>query len=167
MPIIGYIYYLNHVFMLFTPRKINLYLAFKLPAAFICGVRAQYISEQACKATVRHRWISQNPFHSMYFAVQAMAAELTTGILVLQQIKKSKHSLSMLVLNNKASFTKKATGKITFTCTQGDLINQTIATAIATGEGQTIWLQSTGRNAQGAIVAVMDFEWTLKLKTKK
>jgi len=39
-------------------------------------------------ATVKHRWLNQNPFNSMYFAVQAMAAELTTGALVMYQIKK-------------------------------------------------------------------------------
>jgi hypothetical protein len=75
--------------MHFTPRKINLFMALRLPAAFLCGVRAQNITEQECIATVRYRWISQNPFQSMYFAVQAMAAELTTGILVLFQIKKT------------------------------------------------------------------------------
>jgi hypothetical protein len=37
---------------------------------------------------VKHRWINQNPFNSMYFAVQAMAAELATGALVMFQIQK-------------------------------------------------------------------------------
>jgi hypothetical protein len=153
--------------MQFTPRKINLFMALRLPAAFLCGVRAQYITEQECIATVRYRWISQNPFQSMYFAVQAMAAELTTGMLVLFQIKKSEHPLSMLVCNTKATFTKKAKGKITFVCTQGDAIADTVKKAIESGEGQTIWLQSIGRDTQGDVVAIMDFEWTLKLKTKK
>jgi hypothetical protein len=103
----------------------------------------------------------------MYFAVQAMAAELTTGALVMLQIKKSGQSISMLVLNNKATYTKKATGKITFTCNQGDQIEQAIVRTIATGEGQTIWLQSTGCDEKGDVVSVMDFEWTLKLKSKK
>ena len=58
----------------------------------------------------------------MYFAVQAMAAELTTGALVMYQIKKSKRNISMLVANNKGNFTKKATGRITFTCNDGHLI---------------------------------------------
>ena len=83
------------------------------------------------------------------------------------QIKKSGAPISMLVLNTKATFSKKATGKITFTCTQGATVKQAIANAIDSGEGQTIWLQSTGRDSQGAIVSIMDFEWTLKLKSKK
>jgi hypothetical protein len=73
----------------------------------------------------------------------------------------------MLVCNTKATFTKKAKGKITFVCTQGDAIADTVKKAIESGEGQTIWLQSIGRDTQGDVVAIMDFEWTLKLKTKK
>jgi hypothetical protein len=67
--------------------KLNFYF-FKLPAAFICGVRVKKLDEKECVATVKHRWINQNPFNSMYFAVQAMAAELSTGALVMYQIQK-------------------------------------------------------------------------------
>jgi hypothetical protein len=62
----------------------------------------------------------------MYFAVQAMAAELSTGALVISKIKESKRNISMLVANNTSNFTKKATGRITFTCTDGDLIEAAI-----------------------------------------
>jgi hypothetical protein len=58
-----------------------------LPSAFICGVRVATIDEKQC-VSVKHRWINQNPFNSMYFAVQAMAAELATGALVMFQIQK-------------------------------------------------------------------------------
>ena len=153
--------------MQFTPRKLNFFLALKLPAAFLCGVRCTAINNKTCEVKVRHRWISQNPFQSMYFAVQAMAAELTTGALVMLQIKKSGHAISMLVLNNKATYTKKATGIITFECNEGDQIEKAIQLAIQSGVGQTVWLQSTGRDATGDIVSIMDFEWTLKLKSNK
>ncbi|MEN9335235.1 MAG: hypothetical protein RLZZ500_222 [Bacteroidota bacterium] len=157
----------NQGFMQLSPRKLNLFLAFKLPAAFWCGVRAKRLTSEECIATVRYRWISQNPFKSMYFAVQAMAAELTTGALVMLHIKKSGASISMLVLNNKATYSKKAVGKITFICTQGATIDNAIQQAISTGDGQTIVLQSVGRDEQGDIVSIMDFEWTLKLKSNK
>jgi hypothetical protein len=48
----------------------------------------------------------------MYFAVQAMAAELSTGLLM-YQIQKSGKKISMLVANNKGVLLK-ATGRITF-----------------------------------------------------
>jgi hypothetical protein len=150
--------------MEFSPSKLNTFLLFKLPSAYISGVRVTQIDNQQCTVRVKHRWINQNPFNSMYFAVQAMAAELTTGALVMLHIKESGRKISMLVANNKGTFTKKATGKITFTCTDGHLIADAIATTIATGAGQTFWMKSTGTDETGDVVSIMEFEWSVRVK---
>lgn len=138
---------------------------FKLPSAWLCGVRVKEISETTCKTSVKHQWINQNPFNSMFWAVQGMAAELSTGAMVINQIKESGKKISMLVANNKASFTKKATGKIIFTCNDGHKIADAIEKTIATGEGQTFWMQSVGMNEDGVVVSTFDFEWTVKVKS--
>jgi hypothetical protein len=150
--------------MEFTSLKLNFFLFFKLPSAFWSGVRVKSISKEQCIVTVKHRWFNQNPFKSMYFAVQAMAAELTTGALVMMQIKKSGKNISMLVANNNSNFSKKATGRITFTCNDGHLIEAAIKQTIATGEGQTIWMKSVGVNEKREQVSEMNFEWSIKLK---
>ncbi len=151
--------------MEFTPAKLNLFSFFKLPAAFWSGVRVRSISNTSCEVTVKHRWFNQNPFQSMYFAVQAMAAEMTTGVLVMLHIKASGKNVSMLVAQNKSVFTKKSTGRITFVCSQGDAIKEAINEAIASKEGKTIWLTSIGKNANGEQVSEMQFEWTLKVRS--
>ncbi len=145
--------------------KTNLFLFLKLPAAFWCGVRLKNINQLQCITSVRHRWFNQNPFESMYFAVQAMAAELSTGALVMQSIQQSGQKISMLVANNKGNYTKKATGRITFTCHDGQKVKEAIRKAIATGEGQTVWMKSIGTNEKGEQVSELDFEWTLKIKS--
>lgn len=150
--------------MILSPAKINAFLFFKLPAAYWCGVRLKTISDSACTTTVTHRWFNQNPFNSMYFAVQAMAAELSTGALVMAQIRESGQQVSMLVATNKATFTKKATGKITFSCEDGTLIAAAIAQTIATGEGQTCWMRAVGKDSQGDQVSEFHFEWTVKVR---
>ena len=150
--------------MKLTASKLNKFLFFKLPSAFLCGVRVTAIDEKKCVVSVKHRWINQNPFNSMYFAVQAMAAELATGALVMFQIQKSGKKISMLVANNKGNFTKKATGRITFTCLDGHLIEQAIIETIATGEGQTFWMKSVGVDEKGIQVSEMDFEWSVRAK---
>ena len=132
--------------MEFTPAKLNLFTFFKLPAAFWSGVRVKSISPEVCEVTVKHRWFNQNPFNSMY------------------QIKSSGKNISMLVAQNKSVFTKKATGRITFACTQGNAIKDTIYKAIETKEGQTIWLTSIGKNEKGEQVSEMQFEWTIKVR---
>ncbi|AWI26017.1 DUF4442 domain-containing protein [Flavobacterium pallidum] len=148
----------------FTPFKINLFVFAKLPSAYLCGVRAKEITPDFCKVSVRYRWINQNPFRSMYFAVQAMAAELSTGSLVMMYIKTSQRNVSMLVASSKSSFSKKATGTITFICSDGQMVSETIQKAIVTGEPQTMWLKSIGTNEDDIIVSEMEFEWTVKAK---
>ncbi|KDN54309.1 DUF4442 domain-containing protein [Flavobacterium seoulense] len=150
--------------MKLTAAKLNRFLLFKLPSAYLCGVRVKEIDFNYCKVTVKHRWINQNPFNSMYFAVQAMAAELTTGSLVMLHIQQSNRNIAMLVANNKSKFTKKATGRITFECRNENQIESAIQNTIATGEGQTFWLKSIGTNENGEAVSEMEFEWTIKLK---
>ena len=148
----------------FSSSKLNTFLFFKLPSAFWCGVRVKSLTAEKCEVTVKHGWFNQNPFKSMYFAVQAMAAELTTGALVMYKIKTSGKKISMLVANNKGNFTKKATGKITFTCNDGHLIEEAIQKTIATGEGQTFWMKSIGKDEKGDQVSELDFEWSVRSK---
>lgn len=150
--------------MKLTATKLNRFLFFKLPSAYICGVRVKEIVFDKCSVSVKHRWINQNPFNSMYFAVQAMAAELSTGALVMLHIQNSNRNIAMLVATNKSKFTKKATGRITFECQNKYQIEEAIQNTIATGEGQTFWLKSIGTNEKGEQVSEMDFEWTIKLK---
>ncbi|ADV49998.1 DUF4442 domain-containing protein [Cellulophaga sp. E16_2] len=149
-----------------SASKFNSFTFFKLPSAWWCGVRLRHIDQKKAVVTVTHRWVNQNPFKSMFWAVQGMAAELSTGAMMIDQIKESGQKISMLVANNNASFTKKATGKITFTCEDGHLIQEGINKTVATGEGQTIWMKSVGVNTDGVVVSTFNFEWTIKLRKK-
>ncbi|RDY61159.1 DUF4442 domain-containing protein [Flagellimonas nanhaiensis] len=150
--------------MALNASKFNSFSFFKLPSAWWCGVRLKYIDENKAVTSVKHRWFNQNPFNSMFWAVQGMAAELSTGAMVINEIQKSGKKISMLVANNKATFTKKATGRITFTCEDGHLISKAIQDTIATGEGQTFWMKSIGVNEDGVEVSTFNFEWTIRLK---
>lgn len=127
-------------------------------------MRLKHLDTNKAVVTVTHRWFNQNPFRSMFWAVQGMAAELSTGAMVISQIRETGKKISMLVQNNNASFTKKATGKITFTCEDGHLIAAALEKTIATGEGQTIWMKSVGINKDGVVVSTFNFEWTVRLK---
>ncbi len=150
--------------MKYTPRKINAFLLFKLPAAFFTGVRVASLETDKATVSVRHRWVNQNPFKSMFWAVQGMAAELATGVLVMREIAESQRKVSMLVTNMDAEFTKKATGKILFHCEDGELIRKALTKAIETGEGQVVVVRARGVNSEGIVVSSFSFEWSLKVK---
>jgi hypothetical protein len=146
------------------PFKFKLFLLYKLPSAFFSGVRVKYADEAKCEVTVPYKWFSQNPFKSTYFACLSMAAEMSTGVLALVHIHERKPAVSMLVVNLKADFMKKAIGKTTFTCRDGADIKKTIEAAITTGEGKAITTKSIGVNEQGEIVALFEVTWSFKAK---
>ena len=144
--------------------RYTLFTFFKLPSVFWAGIRVTKIDLESCVVSVKHRWINQNPFKSMFWAVQGMAAEFTTGTLIMNAIRDSNRKVSMLVLNNKANFSKKATGRITFLCTQGAEVTKLMNELIETGTPKTIWMESIGINEAGDIVSRFNFEWTLNIK---
>ena len=144
----------------------RLFLLRSLPMAYFAGVRVKELSDNKAVATVKFGWMTQNPFKSMYFACQAMAAELTTGLLVMNGIYGSNPPVSMLIIKNEAVYHKKAVGKITFTCADGAYISDMIAKAKQGGEGVIIELRSTGTNQAGEVVSEFTFTWSLKAKVK-
>ncbi len=150
----------------FTTKKLNKFLLFKIPSAYFTGVRVKKIEANKAVVRVTHKWINQNPFNSLYYGVQAMAAELSTGVLVMKKIKESNQNIAMLVVKQSAEFTKKGTGVVQFTCTDGALIDKAIEKAIQSGKGQTFVLQSTARNEQGDQVSIFEFEWSIKLRSQ-
>lgn len=147
-----------------SKRKLNWFLLFKLPSAFFSGVRVKSISETEVVTTVKHRWINQNPFKSMFWAVQGMTAELATGVILIQAIQNSGAKVSMLVREQKGEFFKTARGRINFTCSDVALVNSALDKAINTGESQKIEMTASGVDAQGDTVSTFTFLWSIKKK---
>jgi len=153
--------------MKFTPKHINRFLLFKLPSAWISGIRLKSITDTTAVVTAKHRWINQNPFNSMYFAVLAMGAELSTGILVMKKIQDSQRNISMLVTGTQGEFTKKAKGKIRFICEDGALIDAKIQQALESGEGVQFDLTSKAYDEDNDLVCTFIFRWSIKEKVPK
>ena len=136
-------------------------MLFKLPAAWLTGVRVSLISETKCEVKVRFKWINQNPYRSMFGAVQGMAAELTTGMLLTKSIQESNTNISMLLVGNKSNFYKKAVGKIKFICDQGETAKELI-NLTKKNITHKAWLKAKGFDETGDIVSEFDFEWSCK-----
>ena len=150
--------------MKLTRKKVNLFNLVNVPLAYLGGVRIRTITDKEVVVSIKHRWINQNPFKSMFWAAQGMAAEMPTGVLVMSAIRESNQKISMLVTKQEAEFFKKATGKILFSCKGGNEIREAIQKSIKTGEGQVIVLTSEGKNKEGVIVSRFKFHWSLRVK---
>jgi len=147
-----------------NPFRFALFKLVKLPASFVAGLRIGKLNATEAVILVKHGWLNQNPFRSMYFAVQAMAAEMSTGLFAVGQTYKRNPPVSMLVINIQGNFLKKATGTIAFTCSDGALIEQTIDACIADGEGRTLACRSVGTNELGEVVSEFIITWSFKAK---
>jgi Domain of unknown function (DUF4442) len=149
-----------------NPILFRLYLLTKLPSAFFAGLKITHLDAGACTVTVPYKWFTRNPFRSTYFACLAMAAEMSTGALVMNQLYKRNPPVSMLVIHMEANYSKKATGRTRFTCADGPAIQSAIQAAITTGEGQIVRVHSTGRNVHDDLVAEFYITWSFKVKSK-
>ena len=151
--------------MVNSPFLFNLYLLGKLPMGFIAGLKVKSCSVEQCQITVPYRYMNQNPFKSTYFAVLAMAAEMSTGMLGVIATNKSKPSVSMLVTHLEADFVKKATGLTTFNCTQGKELTAKVEEAILTGQGTTFEALSIGTSEKGEEEARFRVQWSFKARS--
>jgi hypothetical protein len=70
----------------------------------------------------------------------------------------------MLVVKLEASFIKKATGLILFTCRDGALIDKAVEDTIASGESTQIVTRSVGTNENNEVVAEFLITWSFKAR---
>ena len=148
-----------------NPFKFRMFMLQRLPSALFAGLRVKALDEQLAVVTVKYKWFNQNPFKSMYFAVQSMAAEMSTCLLASGQVYQRDPAVSMLVVGLEAKFVKKAVDTISFTCTDGDAIDEAIVLSMATGEGKTVTCHSIGTNLAGEVVSEFWITWSFKART--
>jgi redox-regulated HSP33 family molecular chaperone len=146
-----------------NPFKLRLFLLRKLPLAWLAGLRLTTLTPEAATVTIRYKYLTQNPFKSIYFAAQAMAAELASGIQAMLHTQGG-GPVSMLVVGLQAEFSKKSVGLVTFTCPDGAALATAVAESRATGEGRTVVCTSTGHDEVGDVVAVFRVTWSFKAK---
>ncbi|WP_226915749.1 PaaI family thioesterase [Hymenobacter siberiensis] len=146
-----------------SPTKLRLFMMRKLPMAWLAGLRLTQLTPETATVTIRYKFLTQNPFRSLYFACLAMAGEFASGIQGMMQVQAG-GPVSMLVTSIQGDFTKKAVGLIAFTCPDGPLIAQAVAESRATGEGRTVVCTSTGVDEAGDVVAVFKLTWSFRAK---
>ena len=69
-----------------------------------------------------------------------------------------------LIVDMRASFGKKATGTVTFTCEDGAAVFAAVQEARATGEARTVTLETVGRLDDGVEASRFTFTWSVKAR---
>ncbi|HEX6332698.1 MAG TPA: DUF4442 domain-containing protein [Flavisolibacter sp.] len=144
--------------------RFRLFLLRYLPAALFSGVRVGTVTSEACTVSIRYRWFTRNPFGSTYFASLSMAAEMSTGILVMAGTYGRSPRIAMLVTAIEGTFLKKATGITRFTCREGMLIQQAIEAASRDNEPHVVRVFTSGVNENDETVAEFYITWSVKAR---
>lgn len=147
-----------------VPWKLKAYLFKNLPSALWWGFRIQQLSPGASQVEIPYCWRTKNPFSSIYFAALCGAGEFATGILA-NLARIGKGNISMLVLEQRAEFLKKAATNIVFSCNEGEQVQATVDLAIQSGIPQAITMMAEGTNRSGEPVARVYITWTFKYKS--
>ena len=163
--------------MMLTPRQIKfrddflspwrqrLYYLKSLPMGLLSGIKLIQLDETVSVSEVPMRWGNKNPFNSMYFAVQSMAAELSTAAPVLMAIKGSEVDVALIIVDLKAGFIKKAQSEITFSCVDFDKVTKAIAQLKCAGDTSMVTAKTTGRDVDDNEVANFYFTWSFKRRS--
>jgi hypothetical protein len=152
-----------------NPFLQGIYMLAKVPSAFFMGVRVRSVTTGESQVSIPYKWRSQNPFKSTYFAAQAAAAEMSTGVLAMLALQ-GRGKVSMLITKMEGSYGKKANRTATFTCKDGNKVAEAVIQAIETGEPREVIMLTIGTQAgpDGTVeeVSRFQFTWSFKVKNK-
>ena len=149
-----------------NPFLFGLYTFLNVPAGWIAGMKLKELDQHRAISSLPFKWLNKNPFQSIYFAVQSMAAELSTASLALLAVTGRKPGIALIIVDLKASFPKKAVGRTTFTCEDGRLLFEAVENAARTGEASLATAKTIGRLDDGTVVAEFYFTWSFKQRSK-
>lgn len=160
--------HMDYIRQNFTKRfKFRLAMLKMLPMGYLCGMHIKELNDKRCEVAVKYKWLNKNPFASTFWAVLGMAAEMSSGAMVMLYTYRQKPSIATIITHQTATFVKKAVGTTTFVCEYGPQIEAAVRKTIATGEGVEVICPMTGYNDKGEVVAEFTFTWSMKARLRK
>tara|TARA_Y100001970_G_scaffold293768_1_gene443016 strand:- start:35299 stop:35808 length:510 start_codon:yes stop_codon:yes gene_type:complete len=155
---------LNSEFKVLKSRiKFRMFAAMSMPAAWFAGLRIDRLDQESCVTSLPGGWRTQNPFKTMYWAVQGMGAELATGAVPFAISRAMSEKLRMFVVSTEAKFIKRAKGRITFTCNDIEAARMAIEESANTGESVERDFFVVGKDISGEIVSEWIFKWNFRI----
>jgi hypothetical protein len=147
---------------LLRPWSFRLYLWSRLPLAACAGLSLRRLDGEGCTVSLPGGWRTQNPFRSMYFAAQAMAAEMSTGAPAMMLAEGAPASVSLLVREVRGVFSRRIQGRASFTFDDLAGMQAAVERAVASGESESFVARSTGRGGDGTPASEFEVTWSFK-----
>ena len=145
--------------------NLKLYMLGKLPMGLLAGLRVRELNENRTQVSVPFKNLNKNPFKSIYFAVQSMAAEMSTALGCTLAVQGRSPSVALIIVGLKAEFAKKAVSRVYFTCEENNKAFEAVAKCIETGQATQATLSTVGKMKDGIEVARFEFTWSFKQRS--
>jgi len=150
--------------------KNNLFLKYfgltKVPMILFVNPSIVKLDSNECVIKIGLNKRTKNHLNSMYFGVLHTGADISGGIVAMNEIVSSQKNISLSFKDFKADFLKRAEGDVHFVCRQVKEVKQFVSDVIASGErmNYTVKVEAFVPSISNEIVA--NFELTLSLKLK-
>lgn len=139
----------------------------KVPMIFFVGPSVIRMDDEQCVVKIPLNRRTKNHLNSMYFGVLATGADLSGGLVAMNEISKSKKNVALVFKDFHAEFLKRAEGDVHFVCSQVKEIKKFVEEVISTGERLNFPVQIEARVPSKDDMLVARFTLTLSLKLKQ
>ncbi|MBI5507184.1 MAG: DUF4442 domain-containing protein [Deltaproteobacteria bacterium] len=135
----------------------------KVPLLFLCQPVVEEIGDERCVVRIPLNFVTKNHLRSMYIGVLAIGADVTGGIMAVEQVRRAGRPVDVLFKDLKAEFLKRPTAAVRFTCADGQAIRAAVAVGIETGKRQNVPLHVSATVGDQEVAR---FDMTLTLKRR-
>ena len=95
----------------------------KVPMIFYCRPKVVSISNESIIIKIPLNWRTKNHVGSMYLGAMSVGADITSAMLALDVIRKSKNKIIPIFKDFHADYFMRAEGDVHFVCEEGKKIN--------------------------------------------
>ncbi|MDA0147510.1 PaaI family thioesterase [Vibrio sp. LaRot3] len=149
--------------------KANFYLNcfgfFKVPMIWLSRPKILTLDEQQVVVKIPLKRRTKNHLNSMYFGVLAIGADVAGGFMAMSKAQARGETISLAFKAVTGQFLKRPEADVIFTCCDGELIDQMLDEAIASGEriNQAVKIIATCPSISGdEPMAVFDLTLSIK-----
>jgi len=149
-----------------TSFGVNAFMAAKMPLGLAAGLRVDSIDRTSCVVSLPGGWRTQNPFGSMYWAAQGMAAEMATGVQGYALTNAAPVPVRMILSGCEGKFSRMCKGRGRFVFDQGAQVEAAILATLESGATVNCATDVVGYDPSGEEVSRWVFTWSFRAKTK-
>lgn len=148
-------------------RLLKRFTFFKIPLAFFASPKITQFDNEAIVIRIPLCFRTRNHLKCMYFGALAIGADLSSGFLAYELIRRSQQPVHLIFKSLSVQFLKRAESAVYFTCRDGQKIHELVAKAIASKEREEMLLRVTATTPDTlGDTPVAEFELILSIKLK-